>query len=175
MASNSGPPLAERTDIHKSCKSLETLLSVFNDYCEAAGAVVSLQKKLAKALRETASMKVTGEIAGMFHSSLKAHPTCSNGFLGNALNASATIFDALSDIDSKFAKHVDKEYDGVSVEVKKWFKKLAVRDMQTCNYRPFSAHYSIQKEEKAHDERIANANAKIKQAGMFSASTVAKR
>ena len=64
MASQTQPFLAERVDIHKSCKSLETLLSVLNDYCEAAGAVVLLQKKLAKALRETASMKVTGEIAG---------------------------------------------------------------------------------------------------------------
>ncbi|KAJ3866026.1 hypothetical protein EV359DRAFT_37495 [Lentinula novae-zelandiae] len=124
------PPLAERIDIHKSCKSFETLLSVFNDYCEAASAVVTLQKKMAKALRETAGMKVTGEIAA------------------NALNTSATIFEALSEVDSKFAKLADKEYDGVSGDVKKWFRKLA-------------------KEEKAHDERVAIANAKIKQAGLM--------
>lgn len=66
MATSAPPPLAERADIHKSCKSFEMLLSVFNDYCEAAGAVVTLQKKMAKALRETAAMKVTGEIAGVF-------------------------------------------------------------------------------------------------------------
>jgi hypothetical protein len=66
MASTQAQPfLAERVDIHKSCKSLETLLNVLNDYCEAAGAVVLLQKKLAKALRETANLKVTGDIAGM--------------------------------------------------------------------------------------------------------------
>ncbi|KAJ7227240.1 hypothetical protein GGX14DRAFT_418779 [Mycena pura] len=131
MASPQGQPsLAERVDIHKSCKSLETLLNVLNDYCEAAGAVVLLQKKLSKALRETASMKVTGEIAS------------------NAMNTSATIFEAMSDIDSKFAKIADKEYDGISAEVKKWFKKLA-------------------KEEKAHDDRISSANARIKQAGQI--------
>ncbi|KAJ6619808.1 hypothetical protein B0H10DRAFT_2025136 [Mycena sp. CBHHK59/15] len=124
------PFLAERVDIHKSCKSLETLLNVLNDYCEAAGAVVLLQKKLAKAVRETANLKVTGEIAS------------------NAMNASATIFEALSDIDSKFAKIADKEYDAISGEVKKWFKKLA-------------------KEEKAHDDRLSSANAKIKQAGQI--------
>jgi uncharacterized protein (DUF1810 family) len=44
----------------------------------------------------------------------------------NAFNASATIFESLSDIDSKYVKLVDKEYDGISAEVKKWFKKLAV-------------------------------------------------
>ncbi|KAF9073425.1 hypothetical protein BDP27DRAFT_1391012 [Rhodocollybia butyracea] len=130
MATSAPPPLAERLDIHKSCKSFETLLSVFNDYCEAAGAVVTLQKKMAKALKETAGMKVTGELAA------------------NALNASATIFETLSEVDSKFAKLADKEYDGISSDVKKWFRKLA-------------------KEEKAHDERIALANAKIKQAGLI--------
>jgi len=57
-------PHAERADIHKSCKSIETLLNALNEYCEAAGAVVALQKKLAKALRDTAGIKVTGEIPG---------------------------------------------------------------------------------------------------------------
>ncbi|KAF5359746.1 hypothetical protein D9756_003444 [Leucocoprinus leucothites] len=121
-------PVAERADIHKSCKSLEILLNVLNDYCEAATAIVTLQKKLAKALRETAGSKVTNETAG------------------NALNASAHIFETRAEVDAKFVKIADKEYDTISTEVKRWFKKLA-------------------KEEKAHDERIANANAKIKQAG----------
>jgi len=44
----------------------------------------------------------------------------------NAMNASANIFEALSDVDAKFVKIADKEYDSISAEVKKWFKKLAV-------------------------------------------------
>lgn len=32
----------------------------------------------------------------------------------------------MAEVDSKFAKLADKECDGVSGEVKKWFKKLAV-------------------------------------------------
>jgi len=131
MATSSEPvSLGERPDVHKACKSLETLLNVLNDYCEAIGNVTVLQKKLAKALRETAGMKMTGGIAA------------------KAMNSSAVIFEALSDIDAKFAKVADKEYDGISTEVKKWFKKLA-------------------KEEKAHDEKMANANAKIKHAGQI--------
>ncbi|KAK0469668.1 uncharacterized protein EV420DRAFT_55600 [Desarmillaria tabescens] len=129
MASNQGQQtLYDRVDVHKSCKSLETLLGVLSDYCEAAEAVVILQKKLAKALRESAGLKST------------------TGIAANALGASANIFEALSDIDAKFAKIADKEYEGISTEVRKWFKKLA-------------------KEEKAHDDRIAVANGKIKQAG----------
>ncbi|KAL1725415.1 hypothetical protein EV714DRAFT_255800, partial [Schizophyllum commune] len=134
---SSQPVLSERSDVHKSCKTLETLLNLLNDYCEAAGAVVMLQKKLAKALKETAGQKATGELAS------------------NALKCSAALFEALADIDTKFAKIADKEYDGISAEVKKWFKRLA-------------------KEEKAHDERIVAANARIKQAGQAYEKSVKK-
>jgi hypothetical protein len=58
------PTLAERGDIHKSCKSLEVVVNLLNDYCEAAGAVVQLQKKLAKAVRDASSSKITPEHAG---------------------------------------------------------------------------------------------------------------
>ncbi|TEB34803.1 hypothetical protein FA13DRAFT_1506375 [Coprinellus micaceus] len=122
------PPLAERADIHKSCRSLESILSVLNEYCEAVGVVVALQKKLAKALREAAGLKATGEIAA------------------NALAGSATVFDALFEVDTKYTKFADKEYDAISAEVKKWFKKLV-------------------KEEKTHDQKLEKANARIKQAG----------
>jgi hypothetical protein len=75
MASTPGIVVAERADIHKSCKSIETLLNVFNDYCEAAGSIVTLQKKLAKALREISGLRVTGDVAS----------ACS-GFVGNPAN-----------------------------------------------------------------------------------------
>jgi hypothetical protein len=80
------------------------------------------------------------------------------------MNASAAIFDALSDIDAKFAKITDKEYDGISTEVKKWFKKLAVSVIRALVHISNDCKY--QKGEKVHDERMSNANAKIKQAGM---------
>jgi hypothetical protein len=128
MASGSGvPALAERVDVHKSCKSLEILLNVLNDYCEVAGAVATLQKKLAKALRETASLKVTGEIAGTCQTLLYLRTEVKLDLQANAMNASASMFETLSDVDSKFSKFSDKEYDNISAEVKKWFKKLAVR------------------------------------------------
>lgn len=57
------PAIHERADIHKSCKALEVLVNVLSDYCEAAMAVASVQKKLAKALREAANAKATGEVA----------------------------------------------------------------------------------------------------------------
>jgi hypothetical protein len=49
------------------------------------------------------------------------------GRTGNAFNASAVVFEVISDIDSKFAKIADKECDAVTGEVRKWFKRLSVR------------------------------------------------
>ena len=46
----------------------------------------------------------------------------------NAMYTSATLFEALAEVDAKFGKVADKEYDSVSTEVKKWFKRLAVSD-----------------------------------------------
>ena len=67
-------------------------------------------------------------------------------------------------MDTKFAKLTDKECDNVSADVKKWFKKLAVRvSSRLCLLHGPS--YREQKEERAHDERVANANYRIKQAG----------
>jgi hypothetical protein len=42
------------------------------------------------------------------------------------MSVTATIFETMSEIDTKFAKLADREYDGITGEVKKWFKKLAV-------------------------------------------------
>ena len=94
----------------------------------------------------------------------------------NALSASATIFEAVSDVDAKFAKLTDKECDGISAEVKKWFKKLAVSTHTGHHSRsshPLTARHA-QKEERAHDDRVANANYKIKQAGQVYERNVKK-
>ncbi|KAF8126938.1 hypothetical protein EV363DRAFT_1401375 [Boletus edulis] len=105
----------ERQDIHKSCRTIETLLSL-------AGAFAAIQKKLSKALRDAAGLKA------------------------NAQFASSNILEVLADVDSKFAKLAEKEARTIGAEAKKWFKKLA-------------------REEKAHDERMNDSNARIKQAG----------
>ena len=68
--------LSERSDIHKSCKALESIINVFNDYCQAADALVTLQKKLAKALKEAAVLKGTSELASEYTDALPRVPTC---------------------------------------------------------------------------------------------------
>lgn len=62
--------VAERPDIHKSCKALEVVVNLLDDYSEAARAIVTLNKKLAKALRDVVTAKPTGDIPGVFLSSL---------------------------------------------------------------------------------------------------------
>jgi hypothetical protein len=58
---------------------------------------------------------------------------CKLQTIANALNASASVFDSLSDIDGKFGKIADRECDAISADVKKWFKKLAVCLCSHCN------------------------------------------
>ena len=60
----STPNLVSRADIHKSCKTVEAVVNLLNDYSEAVTAIIGIQKKLAKALREAASTKITSEVAG---------------------------------------------------------------------------------------------------------------
>lgn len=57
--------LIERLDIHKSCKALEAVVNVLNEYCQAAESLAIMQKKLAKALKDTAGLKATNELTGM--------------------------------------------------------------------------------------------------------------
>ena len=128
--------IADRAEIHKSCRSLENIVNLLNDYCEAARAVVTLQKKLSKALKDAAGLKAAGEVAGAWRFSsagrrqVVLNADCGTALwlwgLANALGTSASVFEVLSDVDAKFAKLIDRECDAVSGEVKKWFKKLAV-------------------------------------------------
>ncbi|KAI0346312.1 hypothetical protein BDW22DRAFT_1405206 [Trametopsis cervina] len=98
---------AERSDIHKSCKAIEVVVNLLNDYCDAATTIVTIQKKLSKAMREASSVRGTSEI------------------VVNALNACALVVEALVEVDSKFTKLADKECESLSGDVKKWFKTLA--------------------------------------------------
>lgn len=57
--------LAERSDVHKSCKAIEVVVNLLNDYCDAVTTIVAIQKKLAKAMREASLVKNTSQIAGL--------------------------------------------------------------------------------------------------------------
>ena len=72
-------------------------------------------------------MKATDEIAGMcVHFVLSKHHGLKERALANAFNGSAAVFEALLAVDTKYTKFADKEYDSISTEVKKSFKKLGV-------------------------------------------------
>lgn len=51
----------------------------------------------------------------------------------NALNTSACVFEAIYEVDTKFSKIADKEVDALTDDIKKWFKKLAVRTISCSN------------------------------------------
>lgn len=131
----SAPPLiAERADIHKSCKAIESLLNLLDDYSQVTSAMATLEKKLAKAIRELAGLKITGEIAA------------------NACNVSANVFETSSDISGKFAKIADKEYSGIGNDVRKWFKKLA-KEERAHDERLSSANVKIKQAGQTYEKK----------------------
>ena len=69
-------PLLERNDIHKSCKTVEVIINLLNDYCEATNALVLIQRKLYKALKETGNAKGGGEVAGELQLGMTLKSTC---------------------------------------------------------------------------------------------------
>ncbi|CAE6489836.1 unnamed protein product [Rhizoctonia solani] len=117
----------ERSEVHKSSKCIEHVVTLFSDYCQAVTTLANLQKKLSRALKDVATVKGTGMVPA------------------NAMQASSALFEALGEVDGKLAKLAEKEYDHLSAEVRKHFKKMA-------------------KEEKAHDEAAFNTNVRLKQA-----------
>ena len=125
-APDHSPNNLAREDVHKSCRSLETVVNLLNGYCEAAGTVVILQKKLVKAIRDTASMKASPTVASNYLLCRSFALSSPHPGADNTLNAAATIFETISEVDGKFIKLADKECDSVNNDVKKWFRKLAV-------------------------------------------------
>ncbi|KAF9517102.1 hypothetical protein BS47DRAFT_568739 [Hydnum rufescens UP504] len=120
--------LLDRRDIHKGVIALENIASAFFDYAQAAKASVLSQRRLTKCLREVANVKGNPPIAN------------------TAFAASAWILDAITGVDAKFALIMEREYETLSAELRKWFKRLA-------------------KEEKDHDEYTNVRQNKIRQAG----------
>uniref|UniRef100_V5EQJ4 Uncharacterized protein n=1 Tax=Kalmanozyma brasiliensis (strain GHG001) TaxID=1365824 RepID=V5EQJ4_KALBG len=119
--------LVERTDLHKSLKALETLLVNLDEYRDLAARMAKVEKKLAKSTLELERTKVV-------------LPTPAQ-----TLQVTSTMYEALSDVSSRHAKHIQKEYEAVNDACAKYFKKIA-------------------KEERAHDELVQSIDAKIKKA-----------
>lgn len=115
-----------RPDIHKGAVALEQIAACFHELASAADAIVSAQRKLSKALKESASSKGCPRIASQFRYVGNRAPYSQIFVLENALSASAWVLDSLNEADSKYARAIEREYETLSADLRKWFKKLAV-------------------------------------------------
>ncbi|KAG8906838.1 hypothetical protein FRB99_006013 [Tulasnella sp. 403] len=125
MSATNNPTIAERNEIHRSAKALEQIIALFHDYCQTVSASASVQKKLAKAMKDASNVKGT-------------HSTVANAFA-----SAGAMFEILADVDGKFSRVCEREYEGLSAELKKWFKKMA-------------------KEEKNHDDYAYGVQSRLK-------------
>lgn len=136
--SNSGDlNLVERADLHKSLKAIESLLVNLDEYRDLSSRLAKVQKKLAKSASDLERTKVVQDTPSQ------------------TLQLASIMFDGLSDVSSRHAKHVQKEYEAVNDACAKYFKKVA-------------------KEERAHDELISTLDAKIKKANAAHEKNVKK-
>ncbi|SPO30532.1 uncharacterized protein UTRI_06462 [Ustilago trichophora] len=129
--------LVERPDLHKSLKALESLLVNLDEYRDLSARLAKVEKKLAKSASELERTKVVQDTPAQ------------------TLQITSTMFEALAEVSSRHAKHVQKEYEAVNDACAKYFNKVA-------------------KEERAHDQLVHNLDAKIKKANAAHEKNVKK-
>jgi hypothetical protein len=141
--------LLERSEVDKSLKSLEAVIAVFYDYCQLSASIAATSRKLARALKDTAVIKATSQYPGIIILIIPApliRNHSANVPLASTLSAAALIFDAAGEVDLKFSKTVEREYEASMNELKKWVKKLKVRRvLSACSARLTLASLSNRK------------------------------
>ncbi|PWN25944.1 hypothetical protein BDZ90DRAFT_54570 [Jaminaea rosea] len=108
-SSSPDPNPVDRADLHRSLKSLETLLAQLDEYRDLQAALAKCEKKL---------FKSCAELAKNNKAVVAAAPA-------SALQHSAAIFEAQHEVTSKHAKMVQKEYEALNEACAKYFKKVA--------------------------------------------------
>ena len=57
--------LLERSEVDKSLKALETVITVFYDYCQLSASIAATNRKLARALKDTTIIKAASQYPGI--------------------------------------------------------------------------------------------------------------
>jgi hypothetical protein len=142
----------ERPALEKSIRALESMLGALNEFSELTARMVKCQKRIARCCKEMATglkeegvkePSVIGQsfVNGMLSKrdadllleSLDSFPSVRP--TASSLSSSGALFEALSDVDSKFVKMVQREYDTANDACGKVFKKIAASRM-TFRFSP---------------------------------------
>ncbi|KAK9893856.1 hypothetical protein P389DRAFT_198597 [Cystobasidium minutum MCA 4210] len=135
------PPIPiDRPALQKSLRCLETLLVTMDEYRELSVRMSKVEKRLAKAGRELAGS--INEEKGSSNGKARDKEPYS---VLQALHVTSNLFESLSDVSTKFSRHLSKEYDLINDLIGKSFKKIA-------------------KEERTHDDLIESLDSKLKKA-----------
>ncbi|GAA5926487.1 uncharacterized protein JCM15063_000288 [Sporobolomyces koalae] len=125
----------DRQTLHKSLKLLSNVLVALDDLRQATLVQSKAEKHLAKGLKELA-VEAWGD---------KSPNSSRDNHIAEALLASASMYEALAENESKLAKLVQIDYEAVNELASKYFKKTA-------------------KEEKAYEESLALVDHKMSKA-----------
>ncbi|PWN44262.1 hypothetical protein IE81DRAFT_321409 [Ceraceosorus guamensis] len=149
-----GPQL-ERSDLHKSLKSLESLLVTFDEYRDLSARMAKCEKRLAKGAKELGQGKAYAEVPGQ------------------TLITSAALLESISEVSTKHSKLVQREYESLNDHCAKFFKRVAKEErahdetLETLDSKVKKAHAGHEKNVKksggraieSHDRYIAQVSA----------------
>lgn len=162
--------MLDRNGLQKSLLALENLLQCLDEYRELNVRLVKAQKRLAKASRELAvglpcTPNEKPDAIGAVRLSIaspKMHRT--SGRTGKALMASSGLFESLSEVDSRFAKAITKEYDTVRKALPlRVIERLTIAQINSLGGKSFKR---IAAEEREHEEQLDALNGKILKANV---------
>jgi hypothetical protein len=118
----------ERPVLHSTLASLSVLLVALDELRETTTARAKAEKAVSKALEELGNgfeKKAAGE-GGR------------SEVVVQALAGASAMMQTAAEVDAKYAKGVEKDYEGLNATVEKYFKKTAVRRLFIPSFIPFS-------------------------------------
>lgn len=151
----------ERAVLHKTLTNLSSLLVALDELRDTSQTHSKARKQVAKATRDLAD--------GFKEKSAGAGGKSDE--VAEALVSCASMLEALQEVEEKHARALRKEYEGLNDAIARYFRKTAVRPRRRstcrddCVRRADAADPSfVQKEEKAHEERLADLDARVAKA-----------
>lgn len=138
---NGPPPSAsltiERDTLHKSLESFSELLVALDTYRGLLAQVAKAERGLGESCKNLSGMFGNkAEVGGRneviceygqpdsLHTAKKLIPI---NDLDKALNSNSAFFESLAEVDSKYSKVAQKEFQALNETSSKFFKKIAVR------------------------------------------------
>lgn len=129
----------DRTDLHKSLRAMENVLSALDQYRELTDLLYRSQRKLSKA---------TKSLSACIRESAASKTAAERDPVVNGLATAASLLESASESDAKYAKLVQKSYDASNDGCAKVFRKIAVRRPERFHIHSNADYHTLSAERR---------------------------